>query len=148
MRQIKGAPAYNPHYISEFNKQPVFVQEKLRRKQEAQEQQAKDDYMRQLKGDKAFNPEWVQYHKLPEKLVPISQGVRDKYQRRGMPKMEEPTQFLNKEDYESGYQRLARTLKDDAVFGKPEFDLYFKPMKPENLNEEFGGLKTKPFVCL
>jgi hypothetical protein len=55
---------------------------------------------------------------------------------------------LDKEEYESGYQRLARSLKDDAVFGKPEFDLYYQGLKPESLNVEFGGLKTKPFKCL
>ena len=37
---------------------------------------------------------------------------------------------------------------DDAVFGKPEFDLYFKGLKPEHLNVEFGEIKTKPFKCL
>ena len=102
-----------------------------------------------LKGPKAFNPDWIQYHKLPEKLTPIATGFRDKYQVKTMKGLHtEKTQFLDKEEYASGYQRLARTLKDDAVFGKPEFDLYYKGLKPESLDVEFGGLKTKTFHCL
>jgi hypothetical protein len=65
-----------------------------------------------------------------------------------MTKLEGKDPFLAKEEYETGYQRIARTLKDDAVFGKPEFDLYYKGVKPEDLDTEFGGLKTKPFHCL
>lgn len=148
VRQIRPAPAYNPHNLSEFNTQPRFVQDKERRRVEVATQQVKDDYLRQLKGDKAFNPDWIQYHKLPEKLTPISLGFKDRYQKRGVKKLEEPDVFLPKEDYETGYQRIARTLKDDAVFGKPEFDLYYKGTKPGELDTEFGGLKTKPFHCL
>jgi len=43
---------------------------------------------------------------------------------------------------------LAQTLKDDAVFGKVEFDLYFKSLKPRDLDVEFGGVTTKKFQCL
>lgn len=43
---------------------------------------------------------------------------------------------------------MARQMKDDVVFGKPNFNLYFKSMKPKDLNEEFGGTKTKPFKCI
>jgi len=39
-------------------------------------------------------------------------------------------------------------MKDDVVFGKPNFNLYFKAMHPSDLNEEFGGTKTKPFKCI
>lgn len=148
VRQIRPEPAYNQHNLSEFNTKPQFVYQKQRKLDEAQQTQKRDDYLRQLKGDSAFKEDWVQYHKVSEKLVPIAQGFKDKYQRKGMKKLEENTQFLNKEEYASGYQRLARTLKDDAVFGKPEFDLYYQGLKPEHLNEEFGGLKTKAFHCL
>lgn len=41
-----------------------------------------------------------------------------------------------------------RTLKDDAVFGKPEFDLYYKGLGSDDKAAEFGGLRTKPFNCL
>jgi hypothetical protein len=34
---------------------------------------------------------------------------------------------------------LARTVKDDKVVGKPEFETYFKVMKAEDKNREFHG---------
>ncbi len=98
-----------------------------------------------MKGDSAFNDEWIKYHKLPEKLIPISQGLKDRYLPKAKP---ETSVFLEKDEYTTGYERLAQTLKDDAVFGKVEFDLYCKGLKPEDLNTEFGGLKTKPFKTL
>ena len=39
-------------------------------------------------------------------------------------------------------------MKDDVVFGKPNFNLYIKGLKPKDINEELGGLKTKPFKCI
>ena len=81
----------------------------------------------------------MQYHKLPDKLVPISHGHKDRYLVKG--KQPESTIFLDKEEYASGYAKLARTLKDDAVFGKPEFDLYYKGLKPRDKDVQFGDLK-------
>ena len=60
----------------------------------------------------------------------------------------ENSEFLPKDDYMTGYQRLAQTLKDDAVFGKTEFDLYYRGVKPSDLDVEFGGVRVKPFKCL
>ncbi len=55
---------------------------------------------------------------------------------------------MDKEEFTPAYLQLARQLKDDVVFGKPNFNLYFKALKPRDLNEEFGGLKTKPFKVI
>ncbi len=100
-----------------------------------------------LKGDRAFNPDWVQYHKLPEKLTSITAGFEDRYQMRKFQKQDN-SEFLPKDDYMTGYQKLAQTLKDDAIFGKPEFDLYYRGVKPSELDVEFGGVRVKPFKCL
>jgi hypothetical protein len=55
---------------------------------------------------------------------------------------------MPKDDYMTGYQKLAQTLKDDAVFGKPEFDLYYRGVKPSELDVEFGSVRVKPYKCL
>jgi hypothetical protein len=41
-------------------------------------------------------------------------------------------------------------MKDDVVFGKPNFNLYFKTMKPEDLNYEFssGGETATKFKSI
>lgn len=87
---------------------------------------------------------WVQYHALPDILTSVAHKFNDKHST--MPKEKNP--FLDKEEFTPAYLQLARQLKDDVVFGKPNFNLYFKSMKPADLNEEFGGTKTKPFKCI
>ena len=147
MRQIRPAPAYNPHGLSEFNPKPQFVYQKQRKQEEVEVQRKKDEYLLQLKGENAFNPTWVQYHKVSDTLQPLAAGLKEK----GLPrrvKPKEDSQFLPRDDYASGYERLVRTLKDDAVFGKPEFDLYYKGLGSDDKSAEFGGLRTKPFHCL
>jgi len=47
--------------------------------------------------------------------------------------------FLQKDGFVPAYLELARTMKDDFVYGKPEMDLYYLGMKPEQKNEEFGN---------
>ena len=121
--------------------------QKQRKQEEVEAQRKKDEYLLQLKGEKAFNPTWVQYHKVSDTLQPLAAGLKEK----GLPrrvKPKEDTQFLPRDDYASGYERLVRTLKDDAVFGKPEFDLYYKGLSSDDKSAEFGGLRTKPFHCL
>ena len=70
--RVKGAQAYNPNNLSEFNSRPQAIYAKERKLNEAEEQRKKDDYLMSLKGERAFNPDWVQYHKVPEKLIPVS----------------------------------------------------------------------------
>jgi hypothetical protein len=55
---------------------------------------------------------------------------------------------LDKDEYITKYLELARQMKDDVVFGKPNFNLYSRSMKPADLNVEFGGTVTKPFKCI
>jgi len=71
--------------------------------------------------------DWIQYHSLPDILEPISQ-VKQK-------------QFLQKSKWIPAYLELARTMKDDFVYGKPKLDLFYIGMKPENVNVEFDGSK-------
>ncbi len=102
--------------------------------------------MRQLKGDRAFpKGQFKTVTKLPDKLVPISHGLKDRYLKGAK---QEKSEFLDKDEYASAYVRLARAMKDDAVFGKPEFDLIYKGLKPHDIDVEFGNVKNKPFRCI
>ena len=71
--------------------------------------------------------DWIKYHKLPGKLNPISQN--------------QGKQFLEKTKWIPAYLELARTLKDDFVYGKPKLDLFYIGMRSENINQEFDGSK-------
>jgi len=97
-----------------------------------------------LNGKIADRDEWKQYHALPDKLKEVAGKFSDKHSTF----KKEKNNFLDKEEYTSQYLQLARTLKDDVVFGKPNLKLYFRTVKPADLNEEFGGIKTKPFKCI
>ena len=57
--RVKGAPAYNSNNLSEFNSRPQAIYAKERKINEAEEQRKKDEYLLALKGDRAFNPDWV-----------------------------------------------------------------------------------------
>ena len=71
-----------------------------------------------------------------------------KFRDKNSSKQPEKNPFLDKDEYTTKYLELARQMKDDVVFGKPNFNLYFKSVKPADLNEEFGGTATKPFKCI
>lgn len=131
--------------MSEHDTRPKEVIERHRRAEEAEKQAKKLEYESILKGKPLEKKKpWLLYHTLPDMLTPVSQNFKDKHASK--PKEKNP--FLDKEEFTPAYLQLARQLKDDVVFGKPNFNLYFKTMKPNDLNEEFGGTKTKPFKCI
>ena len=80
VRQLKGDPAYNPHFLSEFNSRPQVIYAKERKLADAEETKKRVDYLVQLKGEeRALKPDWTKYHHVPEKLLPIAQGMKDRY---------------------------------------------------------------------
>lgn len=101
--RVKGAPAYNPNFLSEFNSLPQTTYARERKANEAEEERKREEYLRQLKGDRAFNPDWVQYHKLPEKLVPMTVEMKDTYLPKRLRKPKDQSEFLPKDDYMTGY---------------------------------------------
>lgn len=46
---------------------------------------------------------------------------------------------LEKEQWESAYTLLARTIQDDLVVGKPKFNAMIKAVKAEDKQKGFGG---------
>lgn len=55
--------------------------------------------------------------------------------------------FLPKDQWTPAYLELARTMKDDFVYGKPKLDLFYLGQKTEAKNTEFDGTK-KPFKLI
>lgn len=59
VRQLKGDPAYNPHFLSEFNPKPQVTYAKERKINDAEETRKKIEYQVQLKGEeRALKPDW------------------------------------------------------------------------------------------
>jgi hypothetical protein len=79
------------------------------------------------------------YHKLPSLLEPVGAKFGDKHNKVGGKKVEDSV-FLKKDAWIPAYLELARTMKDDFVYGKPKLDLYFRGLKTEAKSVEFGGL--------
>jgi len=46
---------------------------------------------------------------------------------------------MEKDRWCPAYLELARTMKDDFVYGKPKLDLYYRGLKSEDLSTEFAG---------
>jgi hypothetical protein len=91
--------------------------------------------------------DWNGYIKVPHRLQPISIGLKDKYQKEKRFRMGGDI-FLPKDEYEHPSLAMARQMKDDVVFGKPNFNLYHKGQKPEDLNNEFGTIEKKPYKSI
>jgi tetratricopeptide (TPR) repeat protein len=58
-----------------------------------------------------------------------------------------PINKLEKDPWIPAYLELARTMKDDFVYGKPKLDLYYLGLKSEHKDVEFDGTK-KPFQLI
>lgn len=72
------------------------------------------------------------------KKVPISQQFDDKHNKVAGPKKDE-SQFLKQDRWQPAVLELARTMKDDFVYGKPKLDLFYKGLKPEHVMTNFDG---------
>ena len=118
-------PIENPHGLSVFDTKPKEAFEKQRARLAKEQEEA----------SLADKKQWVRSHALPMTHVPISQGLKDKYSKA----KHEETQFLEKEKWESAYLLLARTIEDNLVVGKPNFNPYVKPIKVEDKNRTFDG---------
>ena len=47
---------------------------------------------------------------------------------------------MDKDKWIPAYLELARTMKDDFVYGKPKLDLYYRGLKAEHKNTQMGGV--------
>ena len=129
----------NPHALSVFAARPRFITDKEKSKMEQQE--AIDKFLAAGKPH-----DWLQYHKLPSRLEPITSTFPDIHNKVPGSKPEN-SQFLQKGQWTPAYLELARTMKDDFVYGKPKLDLYFRGLKTEQIGVEFGGT-IKPFKAI
>lgn len=46
---------------------------------------------------------------------------------------------MDKDQWIPPYLELARTMKDDFVYGKPKLNLYYRGLATEDKNFELGG---------
>ena len=83
--------------------------------------------------------DWYMYHTLPSILEPIAGKFGDEHNMVAGNKKEDSV-FLKKDLWIPAYLELARTIKDDFVYGKPKLDLYYRGMKSEQKNTEFGNI--------
>ena len=126
----------NPNGLSVFASRPKYITE--REQEMAEKKEILEKFI------KAAKPhDWYKYHDLPPKLEPMGQRFGDKFNKIGGHKKEKSA-FLEKDAWIPAYLELARTMKDDFVYGKPKLDLYYRGMKTETKNQEFGNI-PKPY---
>lgn len=139
----KCPKAVNPNNMSEMNTKPRMVQDKELKQLEDYVHQRQEDYEKALQGNKPRIKEltWTQYHHVPHKLKPMSDGLNDEYRPKRVKKVEDP--FLAKDEY--GADKIYRPVKQDYVFGRENMSLYFKPLKArdDDIDQEFGRITKK-----
>lgn len=140
--------AENPFNMSVMNTKPKMVQDKELREREMIETQRKEEYEKALQSDKPRPKDltWQQYHHVPEKLLPMSTGLKDFY--KGNKKFKDfDKPFLPKDKFgdETPLLVLSRQMREGEVFGKPNLNLYFKPTRArdDDIDVEFGRVQKK-----
>ena len=116
----------NPKGLSVFADKPKFLAER--------EKKLLDKKEREDKFKLANKPhDWKMYHKLPNNKTNLTQSFPDVHNKTHGSK-QEASAFLQKDSFVPAYLELARTMKDDFVYGKPKLDLYYIGLKPEQQN--------------
>jgi hypothetical protein len=139
--------AINPNNLSTLNTKPKIVQNKELKEREALEAQQKEEYEKALQGDKPRPKDltWTKYHHMPAKLKPMAADLTDEYRPRKVKCVEDP--FLLKDQFgdETPLLVMSRQMRENDVFGKPNLQLYFKPVKAadDDLDVEFGRITKK-----
>lgn len=112
----------NPHGISVFEKRPRFLIEK--EKEKALKKEILEKFLAANKSH-----DWIKYYQLAPKLQPLSSSFVDIHNKQSTGN--EKSQFMEKDPWIPAYLELARTMKDDFVYGKPKLDLYYLGLKSE-----------------
>ena len=90
--------------MSEHDLRPKEVLDRARREEDRALASTQQEYNKLLNGKIASRKDWTQYHKLPDKLTPVSQTFRDPH----IKAQKERNPFLDKQEYESPYLQMAR----------------------------------------
>ena len=128
MLRSKPVVIDNPHGLSSLKELP---------RQLTDHQIKNHRYQNLARGGSQKRP-WQKYISLNARNVDMSQHFKDKHNMI-FPGRKEKTPFLAKDQFVPAYLELARTMKDDFVYGKPKLNLYNKGLKPENVNSQFDG---------
>ena len=128
----------NPFNLSVFVDKPKFIVDK--------EKADKEKAEAERKFKEAGKPhDWKKYYDLQHKKTSLAQHFKDTHNKLAGPYKEE-SQYLKKDPWTPAYLELARTMKDDFVYGKPKLDLYYLGIKAEDKNSQFGGVPGRHFV--
>ena len=131
--QFKCPPPPNPLGISEHDRRPKEAMEEERRKKLQDERKLKDEYTLMLMGKIPKEINWNPVHVDHNKYKQIGDNS--------------PHPLFKREPYLDPMLLMSRQMRDDTVFGKPNFHRYLKPLSPSDVNVEFGGIK-KPFKVI
>ena len=113
--------------ISEHDRRPKEVLEREKQRKLMEEKKDHDDYMKMLIGRIPEKKLWQPYIKSPDKVRQMGNGQLQP--------------LFKRESYIEPGVLLARQMRDDVVFGKPIFRLFTKPLKPNDVNVDLGGIK-------
>lgn len=116
----------NPHNLSSFDKRPRMHADRTREFEKRDIEAA----------TVAARENWEWSHKLSMTHEPLTGKVPHLYTKG---EKREARTNLDPEQWESAYTLLARNVKDDLVVGKPKFNSYIKPMRPEHREQGFSG---------
>ena len=108
--RVRPPPIDNPYNLSVFAARPKYITDK--EKQIAEAKEAEEKFLAANKPH-----DWLKYHDLNHRYIPMSKQFSDKHNKVAGPKKEE-TEFLSQDKWTPAYLTLARTMKDDFVYGK------------------------------
>lgn len=108
MYRFKCPTAVNPHHISEHDKHPKMVYDKMLKEKELEISKRKTEYEMSLKGAKKANKkDFGTYFTLPDKLVNVSAPMKDTYANtQKFPDIS--NKFLDKDEYTTSVLQMAR----------------------------------------
>ena len=82
--------------------------------------------------------DFVKYQHMPSNKTDMAGWFNDKHNKI-TGSVKEKGQFMDQDKWEPPVLILARTIKDDFVYGKPKLDLRYIGLKPNQPNTQFGG---------
>lgn len=124
--RFKCPPPPNPLGISEHDRRPREAIQLEQKKLDLLRKQQQLEYEAAFKGKVGEEKKWTKFYKLPDKLHEVGTAKRHE--------LPERSEFVDP------ITVIAKSLRDDVVYGKPLFQKYARPLKPEDLNIEMGGI--------
>ena len=114
--------------ISEHDRRPKEAIERERREKERKEKEEREAYIKVCLGKVPEKLPWHQYCAIVDKQRQMGDGSA--------------YPLFKREPYIEPLLSLARQMRYDVIFDKPNFNRYMKPLGPSDVNVEFDGTKS------